>query len=58
MCLSKFAICGSVLLVCAIEFPDVLRDSLELLYLNDNQLECVPQSVCGLHNLNELYLSK
>nr|XP_024655157.1 leucine-rich repeat serine/threonine-protein kinase 1 [Maylandia zebra] len=43
--------------VCAIEFPDVLRDSLELLYLNDNQLECVPQSVCGLHNLNELYLS-
>uniref|UniRef100_A0A3P8N5J4 non-specific serine/threonine protein kinase n=1 Tax=Astatotilapia calliptera TaxID=8154 RepID=A0A3P8N5J4_ASTCA len=39
------------------EFPDVLRDSLELLYLNDNQLECVPQSVCGLHNLNELYLS-
>ncbi|XP_035769470.1 leucine-rich repeat serine/threonine-protein kinase 1 [Neolamprologus brichardi] len=43
--------------VCALEFPDVLRDSLEVLCLNDNQLECVPQSVCGLHNLTELYLS-
>ncbi|XP_059205698.1 leucine-rich repeat serine/threonine-protein kinase 1 [Centropristis striata] len=43
--------------VCSIEFPMVLRDSLEVLYLNDNQLECVPQSVCGLHSLTELYLS-
>ncbi|XP_060898698.1 leucine-rich repeat serine/threonine-protein kinase 1 isoform X1 [Labrus mixtus] len=43
--------------VCPIEFPKILRDSLEVLYLNDNQLECVPQSVCGLHNLTELYLS-
>uniref|UniRef100_UPI0037E88571 leucine-rich repeat serine/threonine-protein kinase 1 n=1 Tax=Semicossyphus pulcher TaxID=241346 RepID=UPI0037E88571 len=43
--------------VCPIEFPMVLRESLEVLYLNDNQLECVPQSVCGLHSLTELYLS-
>ncbi|KAM4602503.1 leucine-rich repeat serine/threonine-protein kinase 1 [Polymixia lowei] len=43
--------------VCPIEFPIILRDSLEVLFLNDNQLECVPESVCGLHNLNELYLS-
>lgn len=43
--------------VCPIEFPTILRDSLEVLYLNDNQLECVPQSVCGLHSLSELYLS-
>uniref|UniRef100_A0A3B5BEW0 non-specific serine/threonine protein kinase n=1 Tax=Stegastes partitus TaxID=144197 RepID=A0A3B5BEW0_9TELE len=43
--------------VCPIEFSTVLRDSLEVLFLNDNQLECVPQSVCGLHNLTELYLS-
>uniref|UniRef100_A0A3B3UX17 non-specific serine/threonine protein kinase n=1 Tax=Poecilia latipinna TaxID=48699 RepID=A0A3B3UX17_9TELE len=38
-------------------FPSVLRDSLEVLILNDNQLECVPQSLCALHNLTELYLS-
>ncbi|KAM4592288.1 leucine-rich repeat serine/threonine-protein kinase 1 isoform 1-T1 [Odontesthes bonariensis] len=43
--------------VCPIEFPMILRDSLEVLCLNDNQLECVPQSVCGLHSLTELYLS-
>ncbi|XP_014858767.1 PREDICTED: leucine-rich repeat serine/threonine-protein kinase 1 [Poecilia mexicana] len=43
--------------VCPIEFPSVLRDSLEVLILNDNQLECVPQSLCALHNLTELYLS-
>uniref|UniRef100_A0A3B4UE03 non-specific serine/threonine protein kinase n=2 Tax=Seriola dumerili TaxID=41447 RepID=A0A3B4UE03_SERDU len=43
--------------VCPIEFPMILRDSLEVLYLNDNQLECVPHSVCGLHSLTELYLS-
>ncbi|XP_026149127.1 leucine-rich repeat serine/threonine-protein kinase 1 isoform X3 [Mastacembelus armatus] len=43
--------------VCPIEFPMILRDSMEVLYLNDNQLECVPQSVCGLHNLTELYVS-
>lgn len=49
---------GSVLAVCPIEFPTILRDSLEVLFLNDNQLECVPQSVCGLHSLTELYLSK
>ncbi|XP_047437183.1 leucine-rich repeat serine/threonine-protein kinase 1 isoform X2 [Mugil cephalus] len=43
--------------VCPIEFPIILRDSLEVLYLNDNQLDSVPQSLCGLHNLTELYLS-
>uniref|UniRef100_A0A4W5REP7 Leucine-rich repeat kinase 1 n=1 Tax=Hucho hucho TaxID=62062 RepID=A0A4W5REP7_9TELE len=44
-------------LLCPIEFPVILRDALEVLSLNDNQLECVPQSVCGLRNLMELYLS-
>ncbi|XP_037553156.1 leucine-rich repeat serine/threonine-protein kinase 1 [Nematolebias whitei] len=44
--------------VCPIEFPDFLRSSLEVLVLNENQLECVPQSVCSLHNLTELYLSR
>lgn len=43
--------------VCSIEFPAILRDSLEVLLLNDNQLECVPASLCGLQNLNELYLT-
>uniref|UniRef100_A0A3P8VNF9 non-specific serine/threonine protein kinase n=1 Tax=Cynoglossus semilaevis TaxID=244447 RepID=A0A3P8VNF9_CYNSE len=43
--------------VSPIEFPSILRDSLEVLYLNDNQLDCVPLSVCGLHSLTELYLS-
>ncbi|XP_028999543.1 leucine-rich repeat serine/threonine-protein kinase 1 isoform X2 [Betta splendens] len=43
--------------VCPVEFPVILRDSLEVLLLNDNQLECVPRSVCGLHSLTELYLS-
>uniref|UniRef100_A0A674NR35 non-specific serine/threonine protein kinase n=1 Tax=Takifugu rubripes TaxID=31033 RepID=A0A674NR35_TAKRU len=42
---------------CSIEFPAILRDSLEVLHLNDNQLDSVPQSVCGLHSLTELYLS-
>uniref|UniRef100_A0A8C1WB48 non-specific serine/threonine protein kinase n=1 Tax=Cyprinus carpio TaxID=7962 RepID=A0A8C1WB48_CYPCA len=43
--------------VCPIQFPVILRDSLEVLFLNDNQLECVPPSVCVLKNLSELYLS-
>ena len=47
-----------LLAVCAIEFPSILRDSLEVLFLNDNHLECVPASLCGLVNLSELYLSK
>ncbi|KAM4748202.1 leucine-rich repeat serine/threonine-protein kinase 1 [Rhinophrynus dorsalis] len=37
-------------------FPLFLKDSLEVLYLNDNQLESVPQSVCQLKSLTELYL--
>ncbi|XP_051969455.1 leucine-rich repeat serine/threonine-protein kinase 1 [Xyrauchen texanus] len=40
-----------------IQFPVILRDSLEVLFLNDNQLEYVPPSVCFLKNLSELYLS-
>ncbi|KAI7813751.1 leucine-rich repeat serine/threonine-protein kinase 1 isoform X1 [Triplophysa rosa] len=43
--------------VCPIQFPVILRDSLEVLFLNDNQLECVPPSVYALKNLSELYLS-
>ncbi|XP_054590342.2 leucine-rich repeat serine/threonine-protein kinase 1 isoform X2 [Nothobranchius furzeri] len=43
--------------VCPIVFPSILRDSLEVLTLNHNQLECVPQSVCALHSLTELDLS-
>ncbi|KAI4891045.1 hypothetical protein NFI96_008640 [Prochilodus magdalenae] len=42
---------------CPVQFPEILRDSLEVLFLNDNQLECVPPTVCGLKNLSELYLS-
>ena len=41
-----------------LEFPAFLSDSLEVLYLNDNQLESVPQSVCLLKGLTELYLGK
>ncbi|KAM4677599.1 leucine-rich repeat serine/threonine-protein kinase 1 [Discoglossus pictus] len=40
----------------SVEFPLCLKDSLEVLYLNNNQLECVPQSVCQLKSLTELYL--
>lgn len=57
-CIRAVILSMAVLAVCPIEFPMILRDSLEVLLLNDNQLECVPQSVCGLHNLTELYLSK
>uniref|UniRef100_A0A663MZZ0 Leucine rich repeat kinase 1 n=1 Tax=Athene cunicularia TaxID=194338 RepID=A0A663MZZ0_ATHCN len=39
-----------------LEFPSFLSDSLEVLYLNDNQLDSVPQSVCLLKGLTELYL--
>ncbi|KAJ0056500.1 hypothetical protein NL108_008347, partial [Boleophthalmus pectinirostris] len=41
----------------SVSFPAVLRDCLEALHLNDNQLEAVPPSVCGLNSLTELYLS-
>ncbi|CAJ0600564.1 unnamed protein product [Cylicocyclus nassatus] len=47
----------SLLAACPVQFPEILRDSLEVLFLNDNQLECVPPSVCFLKNLSELYLS-
>ncbi|XP_066557623.1 leucine-rich repeat serine/threonine-protein kinase 1 isoform X2 [Amia ocellicauda] len=43
--------------VYSIEFPGILRHCLEVLFLNDNQLESVPQSVFNLRNLTELYLS-
>ncbi|XP_041840522.1 leucine-rich repeat serine/threonine-protein kinase 1 isoform X2 [Melanotaenia boesemani] len=43
--------------VSPIDFPTILKDSLEVLHLNNNQLDCVPQSVCGLLSLTELYLS-
>ncbi|CAI9543023.1 unnamed protein product, partial [Staurois parvus] len=40
----------------SVEFPVFLRDSLEVLYLNDNQLDTFPHSVCQLKSLTELYL--
>ncbi|KAG8440734.1 hypothetical protein GDO86_006466 [Hymenochirus boettgeri] len=40
----------------AVDFPFFLKESLEVLYLNDNQLESVPSSVCQLKSLTELYL--
>ncbi|XP_061560358.1 leucine-rich repeat serine/threonine-protein kinase 1 isoform X2 [Phycodurus eques] len=48
---------GSSRAGCPVEFPAVLRDSLEVLYLNNNRLECVPPSVCALSGLSELYLA-
>uniref|UniRef100_A0A8C8SVN9 non-specific serine/threonine protein kinase n=1 Tax=Pelusios castaneus TaxID=367368 RepID=A0A8C8SVN9_9SAUR len=39
-----------------LEFPAFLSDSLEVLYLNDNQLDFVPPSLCLLKGLTELYL--
>ncbi|KAL7980155.1 hypothetical protein Chor_001423 [Crotalus horridus] len=39
-----------------LQFPEFLADVLEVLYLNDNQLDSVPQSVCLLKGLSELYL--
>nr|XP_060611914.1 leucine-rich repeat serine/threonine-protein kinase 1 [Anolis sagrei ordinatus] len=39
-----------------LEFPEFLAETLEVLYLNDNQLDSVPQSVCLLKGLSELYL--
>ncbi|KAG8145150.1 hypothetical protein E2320_013516 [Naja naja] len=39
-----------------LQFPEFLVDTLEVLYLNDNQLDSVPQSVCLLRGLSELYL--
>lgn len=41
---------------CVLDLPLFLSDSLEVLCLNDNQLECVPPSVCQMKNLTELYL--
>ncbi|XP_042331231.1 leucine-rich repeat serine/threonine-protein kinase 1 isoform X2 [Sceloporus undulatus] len=39
-----------------LEFPEYLSETLEVLYLNDNQLDSVPHSVCLLKGLSELYL--
>ncbi|XP_069767547.1 leucine-rich repeat serine/threonine-protein kinase 1 isoform X4 [Narcine bancroftii] len=44
-------------MVSAIEFPQILGDCLEILHLDSNFLDSVPQSVCSLHSLTELYLS-
>lgn len=41
-----------------LEFPAFLSDSLEVLYVNDNKLDTVPQSICLLKGLTELYLGK
>lgn len=41
-----------------LEFPEYLCESLEVLYLNSNQLNAVPLSVCLLSSLSELYLGK
>ena len=41
-----------------LEFPEYLSESLEVLYLNDNQLDAIPRSVCLLKGLTELYLGK
>uniref|UniRef100_UPI00398E8825 leucine-rich repeat serine/threonine-protein kinase 1 n=1 Tax=Pristiophorus japonicus TaxID=55135 RepID=UPI00398E8825 len=41
----------------AVEFPPFLGECLEVLHLDNNSLESVPQSVCGLRALSELYLS-
>ncbi|KAG8575089.1 hypothetical protein GDO81_009439 [Engystomops pustulosus] len=40
----------------SVEFPLCLKESLEVLYLNDNQLDAFPHSVCQLRSLTELYL--
>nr|XP_028561642.1 leucine-rich repeat serine/threonine-protein kinase 1 isoform X1 [Podarcis muralis]XP_028561643.1 leucine-rich repeat serine/threonine-protein kinase 1 isoform X1 [Podarcis muralis] len=39
-----------------LEFPEFLCESLEVLCLNDNHLDSIPQSVCLLKGLSELYL--
>ncbi|KAK7930497.1 hypothetical protein WMY93_006892 [Mugilogobius chulae] len=41
----------------SVNFPAMLRDCLEVLHLNNNQLEAVPPSVSNLISLTELYLS-
>ncbi|XP_051896567.1 leucine-rich repeat serine/threonine-protein kinase 1 isoform X2 [Pristis pectinata] len=43
--------------VSAIEFPQILGECLEVLHLDSNFLDSVPQSVCWLRALSELYLS-
>ncbi|XP_059808596.1 leucine-rich repeat serine/threonine-protein kinase 1 isoform X2 [Hypanus sabinus] len=40
-----------------IEFPQILGECLEVLHLDSNFLDSVPQSVCWLRALSELYLS-
>ncbi|XP_067827754.1 leucine-rich repeat serine/threonine-protein kinase 1 [Heptranchias perlo] len=43
--------------VSAVEFPQFLGECLEVLHLDNNFLDSVPQSVCWLRALSELYLS-
>ncbi|XP_067873774.1 leucine-rich repeat serine/threonine-protein kinase 1 isoform X2 [Heterodontus francisci] len=40
-----------------VEFPQFLGECLEVLHLDNNFLDSVPQSVCWLRALSELYLS-
>ncbi|XP_078386621.1 leucine-rich repeat serine/threonine-protein kinase 1 [Cetorhinus maximus] len=40
-----------------VEFPQFLGECLEVLHLDNNFLDSVPQSVCWLRTLSELYLS-
>uniref|UniRef100_A0A4W3H6W8 non-specific serine/threonine protein kinase n=1 Tax=Callorhinchus milii TaxID=7868 RepID=A0A4W3H6W8_CALMI len=41
----------------SVEFPQFLGECLEVLHLDNNFLDSVPQSVCWLKSLSELYLS-
>ncbi|XP_060709344.1 leucine-rich repeat serine/threonine-protein kinase 1 isoform X1 [Hemiscyllium ocellatum] len=43
--------------VSPVEFPQFLGECLEVLHLDNNFLDSVPQSVCWLRSLSELYLS-
>ncbi|GCB63678.1 hypothetical protein scyTo_0014663, partial [Scyliorhinus torazame] len=43
--------------VSPVEFPQFLGECLEVLHLDNNFLDSVPQSVCWLRALSELYLS-
>ncbi|XP_063170359.1 leucine-rich repeat serine/threonine-protein kinase 1 [Candoia aspera] len=48
--------CAGTEIGSTLQFPEFLADTLEVLCLNDNQLDSIPQSVCLLKGLSELYL--